>query len=54
MVGQPALDPPLGASHFTWETVISSTITTIAITAITTIISAITAPCFSAWLLPAI
>jgi phosphonate transport system permease protein len=43
MIAQPALDPPLGASHFTWDTLAQSTITTIAITAITTIVSAITA-----------
>jgi phosphonate transport system permease protein len=41
MIAQPALDPPLGASHFTWDTVFSSTVTTIVITAITTVISAV-------------
>jgi phosphonate transport system permease protein len=43
MMLEPALDPPLGAGHFTWETVLDSTCETIAITAITTVISAIAA-----------
>lgn len=41
MMAQPALDPPFGAGHFTWETVIESAVVTVAITAITTVISAI-------------
>ena len=41
MVAQPALDPPLGAGHFSWETVLQSTAITLVITAITTIISAV-------------
>ena len=41
MMAQPALDPPYGAGHFTWETVMESAVVTIAITAITTVISAI-------------
>ena len=41
MMAQPALDPPFGAGHFTWETVFESAVITLAITAITTVISAI-------------
>lgn len=41
MMLQPALDPPLGASHFTWATVIESAISTIAVTAICTVLSAV-------------
>lgn len=41
MMAQPALDPPFGAGHFTWETVIESAVITLAITAITTVISGI-------------
>lgn len=41
MMAQPALDPPFGAGHFTWETVIESAVVTLAITAITTVISGI-------------
>lgn len=41
MMAQPALEPPLGANHFTWETVIDSAITTVVITIITTILSAV-------------
>ena len=41
MMVQPALDPPLGASHFTWEILIESALITLAITAICTVISAI-------------
>ena len=41
MMLQPALDPPLGAGHFSWATVAESTLITIAVTAICTVISAI-------------
>ena len=41
MIGQPALDPPYGAGHFTWGTVLESAVITLAITAITTVISAL-------------
>ena len=41
MMAQPALDPPYGAGHFTWETVLESAVITLAITAITTVISGI-------------
>ena len=41
MMVQPALDPPLGASHFTWEILVESALITLAITAICTVISAI-------------
>ena len=41
MMTQPALDPPYGAGHFTWETVLESAVITLAITAITTVISAL-------------
>ena len=41
MMAQPALDPPLGASHFTWEILVESALITLAITAICTVISAI-------------
>ena len=41
MMLQPALDPPFGASHFSWATVIESTLITIAVTAICTVLSAI-------------
>lgn len=41
MVAQPALDPPLGAGHFTWETVMQSTALTLAVTVITSVISAV-------------
>ena len=41
MMAQPALDAPYGAGHFTWETVLESAVVTLAITAITTVISAI-------------
>lgn len=41
MMAQPALDPPYGAGHFTWETVLESAVVTVAITAITTVISAV-------------
>ena len=41
MMAQPALEPPLGANHFTWETVFQSAVLTIVITAITTILSAV-------------
>ena len=43
MVGQPALDPPLGAGHFTWETVLQSAFLTVVITIITTMVSAVAA-----------
>lgn len=41
MMAQPALDPPYGAGHFTWGTVLESAVITLAITAITTVISGI-------------
>ncbi|MBM6813474.1 ABC transporter permease subunit [Olsenella uli] len=41
MIAQPALDPPYGAGHFTWGTVLESAVITLAITAITTVISGI-------------
>lgn len=41
MMLQPALDPPLGAGHFTWATVGESMLITIAVTALCTVISAI-------------
>lgn len=41
MMLQPALDPPFGAGHFTWGTVIESAVITVAITAICTVLSAI-------------
>lgn len=41
MMFQPALDPPFGAGHFTWATVIESTVITVAITVICTVLSAI-------------
>ena len=41
MMVQPALDPPLGASHFTWEILIESALITLAITAICTVLSAV-------------
>ena len=41
MMLQPALDPPLGAGHFSWETVVESMLITIAVTVLCTIISAI-------------
>ena len=41
MMAQPALDPPYGAGHFTWEAVLESAVITLAITAITTVISGI-------------
>ena len=41
LMAQPALDPPLGASHFTWEILVESALITLAITAICTVISAI-------------
>lgn len=41
MMLQPALDPPLGASHFTWATVLESAVITVAVTAICTVLSAI-------------
>lgn len=40
MMLQPALDPPLGAGHFTWSTVLQSVMTTLAVTVICTILSA--------------
>ena len=41
MIFQPALDPPLGASHFTWGTVFQSALVTIAVTLVCTVLSAI-------------
>ena len=41
MMLQPALDPPLGAGHFTWSTVLQSVMTTLAVTVICTILSAV-------------
>ena len=41
MVLQPALDPPLGAGHFSWQTVFESAFVTIAVTVLCTILSAI-------------
>ena len=41
MMLQPALDPPLGAGHFSWATVFESALVTIAVTAICTVLSAI-------------
>ena len=41
MMAQPALDPPLGAGHFTWETVLESALVTVSVTAITTVLSAV-------------
>lgn len=41
MMAQPALDPPLGAGHFTWATVLESALVTLAITAICTVLSAV-------------
>ena len=41
MMAQPALDPPYGAGHFTWGTVLESAVITLAITAVTTVISGI-------------
>ena len=41
MMFQPALDPPLGAAHFSWAKVAESTLVTIAVTVLCTIISAI-------------
>lgn len=41
MMLQPALDPPFGAGHFTWETVLRSALITVAVTAICTVLSAI-------------
>ena len=38
---QPALDPPYGASHFTWETVAQSTVITLAVTVVCTLLSAV-------------
>jgi phosphonate transport system permease protein len=41
MIAQPALYPPYGAGHFTWATVFKSTLITLAVTFITTVLSAI-------------
>ena len=41
MMLQPALDPPFGAGHFTWGTVLESAVVTFAVTAICTVLSAI-------------
>ncbi len=41
MMAQPALDPPFGASHFTWSTVLTSTLLTIAVSVVCTILSAL-------------
>ena len=41
MMFQPALDPPLGAAHFSWQKVVESTLVTIAVTVLCTIISAV-------------
>ena len=41
MLLQPALDPPFGAGHFTWETVFQSAGITLAVALLCTIISAI-------------
>ena len=41
MMFQPALDPPLGASHFTWATVFQSALVTIAVTLVCTVLSAV-------------
>lgn len=38
---QPALDPPYGASHFTWETVAQSTVITLSVTVVCTLLSAV-------------
>ena len=43
MMFQPALNPPYGASHFFWATVLSSTAITVAVTIVCTIFSAIIA-----------
>lgn len=41
MMLEPALDPPLGANHFTWATVFASTLSTIGVTLICTVLSAV-------------
>jgi phosphonate transport system permease protein len=41
MMFEPALDPPLGANHFTWATVFASTLSTIGVTLICTVLSAV-------------
>lgn len=41
MMFQPALDPPLGAGHFTWATVFESAVVTIAVSLVCTVLSAI-------------
>ena len=41
MMLQPALDPPFGAGHFTWTTVLESAAITVAVTVICTVLSAI-------------
>lgn len=41
MMFQPALEPPLGAGHFTWRTVVKSTFITLSVTFITTVLSGI-------------
>lgn len=40
MMFQPALDPPFGAGHFTWATVLESAAVTIAVTLVCTVLSA--------------
>lgn len=41
MMLQPSLVPPLGASHFTWGTVVESTLSTLAVTILCTVLSAV-------------
>ncbi|WP_085830927.1 PhnE/PtxC family ABC transporter permease [Collinsella vaginalis] len=41
MMAEPALDPPLGAGHFTWETVGYSMLSTVAISVVCTMLSAV-------------
>lgn len=40
MMFQPALDPPLGASHFSWQKLAESAAVTVAVTALCTVLSA--------------
>lgn len=41
MIAQPALDPPLGAGHFTWQTLAGSVVVTVFVTLLTTAISSV-------------
>ena len=41
MMFQPALDPPLGAAHFSWLKLVESALITIAVTTLCTVISAL-------------